>query len=76
MIEILGVTVAWETLAWVGAFVASEVIGASSLKENGVASLVKSLVDQLKPHRTEDEKVAAIKKRLEEVAEELKGLGK
>ena len=76
MIEILGITVAWETLGFVAAFVASEVIGTSKLKENSVAALFKGLIDNLKPMRKEDEKVAAIKSKLEEVATALKSLGK
>ncbi len=76
MIEIFGITVAWETLGFVAAFVASEVIGSSDLKENSVAALAKGLIDNLKPMRKEDEKVAQIKAKLEAVAEELKSLGK
>ena len=76
MIEIFGVAVAWETLGFVAAFVASEVIGSSKLKENSVAALIKSLIDTLRPARKEDEKVDAIRRRIEEVATELKSLGK
>jgi hypothetical protein len=76
MIEILGVSIAWETIGFVGAFVASEVIGSSKLKENGVAALIKTLIDNLKPMRKEDEKVAAIRAKLDRLTEELKTLGK
>ena len=76
MIEIFGITLAWETLGFVAAFVASEVIGTSKLKENSLAALVKGLIDTLKPTRREDEKVASIRKKLESVAFELKSLGK
>jgi uncharacterized alkaline shock family protein YloU len=76
MIEILGITIAWETLGFIAAFAASEVIGTSKLKENSVAALVKSLIDNLKPMRREDEKVAAISARIEALIKELKSLGK
>ena len=76
MIEILGVKLSYEALAFIAAFVASEVIGESKLKENSVAALVKSLIDTLKPARKEDEKVAAIKAKIEELTAELKNLGK
>ena len=76
MIEILGVKLSYEALAFIAAFVASEVIGESKLKENSVAALVKSLIDTLKPARKEDEKVEAIKAKLEELTSELKNLGK
>lgn len=76
MIEIFGISVAWETVCFVAAFVASEVIGTSRLKENSLAALVKSLIDNLRPMRREDDKVTAIRKRIEAVANELKSLGK
>jgi hypothetical protein len=75
MIEILGVSIAWESIGFLVAFVASEVIGETKLKENSIAALVKSLVDTLKPARKEDEKVAEIKRRLEELTVELRQLG-
>ena len=75
MIEIFGITLAWESIGFLVAFVASEVIGETKLKENSIAALVKSLVDTLKPARKEDEKVAEIKRRLEELTQELRQLG-
>ncbi len=75
MIEILGVSIAWESIGFLIAFVASEVIGETKPKENSGAALVKSLVDTLKPARKEDEKVAEIKRRLEELSDELRQLG-
>ena len=75
MIEILGITIAWETVGFVIAFVASEVIGSSKLKENSIAQLVKTGVDQLKPMRREDEKVAEVKKATELLAQALRTLG-
>ena len=76
MIEIFGITLAWESIGFIAAFVASEVIGTSKLKENSVAALVKSLIDTLKPARKEDEKVAAIRAKLEALTNELKTLDK
>lgn len=75
MIEILGVTLTYEALAFVGAFVASEVIGASKLKENSVAQLIKSLIDTLRPARKEDEKVVEIRKATELLTRTLRELG-
>ena len=73
--EILGITVAWETLGFVAAFVASEVIGSSKLKENSLAQLAKSLIDTLKPTRKEDEKVAEVRKAAALLARTLRELG-
>lgn len=75
MIEILGVKLSYEALAFLGAFIASEVIGETKLKENSVAALIKSLIDSLKPARKEDEKIVQLRVRLEAIAEELRNLG-
>ena len=75
MIEILGVKLSFEALGFLAAFITSEVIGSSKLKENSIAALIKSLIDTLKPARKEDEKVAEIKRRLEELTVELRQLG-
>ena len=75
MIEILGVKLGYEAIGFLVAFVASEVIGASKLKENSVAQLVKSLIDSLRPARKEDEKVEEVKKAAELLAETLRKLG-
>ena len=73
--EILGITIAYETLGFILAFAASEVIGSSKLKENSVAQLAKSLIDTLKPSRKEDEKVAEVRKAAELLARTLRELG-
>jgi len=75
MIEILGVKLGYEAIGFIVAFVASEVIGASKLKENSLAQLVKTLIDTLKPSRKEDEKVAEVKKAAELLAQTLRQLG-
>lgn len=75
MIEIFGISIAIETVGFVLAFVASEVIAGSKLKENSIAQLAKSLIDTLKPSRKEDEKVAEIKKATELLAQALRQLG-
>lgn len=75
MIEILGVKLSYEAVAFILAFFASEVIGESKLKENSVLAMVKSLIDTLKPSRKEDEKVAEVKKAAELLAQTLRQLG-
>ena len=74
MIEILGVKLTYEALGFLVAFVASEVIGASKLKENSVAQLAKSLIDTFRPSRKEDEKVVAVREATEAVLQALKTL--
>ena len=74
MIEILGVKLTYEALGFLAAFIISEVIGVSKLKENSVAQLVKNLIDTQRPHRKEDDKVVAIRARVEELLNDLKAL--
>jgi hypothetical protein len=74
MIEILGVKLTYEALGFLAAFIVSEVIGVSKLKENSVAQLVKNLIDTQRPHRKEDDKVVAIRERVEELLNDLKAL--
>ena len=75
MIEILGVKLSLEAIGFLAAFLASEVIGSSKLKENSIAQLAKTLIDTLKPSRKEDEKVAEIRKATELLARTLRELG-
>jgi hypothetical protein len=75
MIEILGVKLSLEAIGFLAAFVASEVIASSKLKENSIAQLAKSLIDTLKPSRKEDEKVAEIRKATELLTRTLRKLG-
>lgn len=76
MIEILGIKITYEALGFLGAFVLSEVIGASKLKNNSVAGLVKSIIDGQRPFRHEDDKINAIKIRLAELYNEVQTLNK
>ena len=74
MIEILGVKLTYEALGFLAAFIVSEVIGVSKLKENSIAQLVKNLIDTQRPHRKEDDKVVAVRERVEQLLNELKAL--
>lgn len=65
MIEILGIKLTYEALGFLVAFLASEIIGASKLRSNGVVQLLLGLVETLKPIRKEDDKIAEIRKILE-----------
>jgi len=61
MITILGIKVSYEALAFFALFIGSELIGASKLRENSIAQLFVRVVEALKPHRTEDDKIERIK---------------
>jgi hypothetical protein len=64
-----------EALGFLAAFVASEVIGSSKLKENSVAQMIKTLIDNLKPMRKEDEKVSEVRKAAELLRQTLRRIG-
>ena len=61
MLTFLGIKVTYETLVFMGLFLASEVIGASKLKDNGVVQLILSGINALKPLRKEDDQIQRIK---------------
>lgn len=76
MITILGVSLAWETIGMVALFAASEIVAATPLKANSIAQLFRGLVENLKPTRTEDEKVMAVKEATMQLQKALKQIGK
>ena len=61
MLTILGLKVSYETLVFLGLFVASEVIGNSKLKSNSVVQIILAGINALKPLRKEDDKLQQIK---------------
>ena len=61
MLTLFGIKVSYEALAFFALFIGSEVIGASKLKDNSIAQLFVRVVEALKPHRTEDDKIQKIK---------------
>ena len=61
MLTILGIKVSYETLIFLALFIGSELIGASKLRENSVVQVFLRVVEALKPHRTEDDKIQRIK---------------
>jgi len=61
MITILGIKVSYEALIFFGLFIGSEIVGASKLRENSIVQVVLRVVEALKPHRTEDDKIQKIK---------------
>lgn len=73
MIEIYGLKVGYEVLAFLVAFALDEIIRRSPLKENSVYQLLSTLLATFKPARKEDEKVAAIAKAAEALVEAAKG---
>ena len=61
MLTIFGLKVSYEALLFFGLFIGSELIGASKLRENSIVQVFLRVVEALKPHRTEDDKIQRIK---------------
>ena len=61
MLTIFGLKVSYETLIFFGLFIGSEIIGSSKLRENSIVQVVLRVIEALKPHRTEDDKIQKIK---------------
>jgi hypothetical protein len=61
MLTILGLKVSYETLLFLGLFVASEVIGNSKLKSNSVVQIILAGINALKPLRKEDDNLQQLK---------------
>jgi hypothetical protein len=61
MLTILGLKVSYETLIFLGLFVASEVIGNSKLQQNSVVQIILSGINALKPLRKEDDQLQRLK---------------
>lgn len=61
MLTILGLKVSYETLLFLGLFVASEVVGNSKLKSNSVIQIILSGINALKPLRKEDDQLQRLK---------------
>jgi hypothetical protein len=62
MLTIFGIKVSIEALGFFALFLASEVIGQSKFKSNGIVQLLANAVGALKPLRKEDDRLDQIKK--------------
>lgn len=62
MLTLFGIKVSIETVTFFLLFLASEVIGQSKFKSNGIVQLLANAVGALKPLRKEDDKIEQIKK--------------
>jgi hypothetical protein len=62
MLTIFGIKISVETITFFVLFLASEVVGESKFKSNGIVQLLANAVGALKPLRKEDDKIEQIKK--------------
>lgn len=61
MITIFGLKLSYEAAIFFGLFIASEVIGLSKYRSNGVVQVFLKVVTLLKPLRSEDDKIRKFK---------------
>lgn len=64
MITIFGLKLSYEAASFFALFIASEVIGLSKYRSNSVVQVFLSVVDLLRPIRSEDDKINRIKNSL------------
>jgi hypothetical protein len=69
MIEILGVKVTYDALAFLVLFAASELLPFLPIKGNGLVDLILRLAHLAKPLRSEDEKIAELTEKIKELTE-------
>lgn len=72
MIEILGLKLSYEALAFLALFLASELLPFLNVKGNGLTDLVLKAAHLIKPYRTEDEKVTALVSKVKELGDIVK----
>ena len=64
MIELLGIKLTYESIAFFALFLASEAVGISRFKSNSVVQLALNVINTLRPLRSEDDKLNQIRKTL------------
>lgn len=72
MIEIMGVKLTYDALAFLLLFLVSELLPFLPIKGNGVTDLILRLAHITKPLRSEDEKVAELTQKVKELSDTLK----
>ncbi|QGT54358.1 hypothetical protein b3_0114 [Synechococcus phage B3] len=67
MIEILGVKLTYDALAFLVLFAASELLPFLPIKGNGLVDIILRLAHLTKPLRTEDEQIAELSAKVKEL---------
>jgi hypothetical protein len=74
VVEILGITLTYETIFWLTVFAIDELLPLLPIKANSFTQLFASTVRALKPMRKEDEIIAGLVAEVQKVREEIKAL--
>jgi hypothetical protein len=74
VVEIIGITLTYETIFWLTVFAVDELLPLLPIKANSFTQLFASIVRALKPMRKEDEIIAGLVAEVQKVREEIKAL--
>jgi hypothetical protein len=62
MIEVLGIKLSYEAVAFLGLFIFDELVPYLPIKGNNIVQVIQGLTQQVKIFRKEDDKIEQIKK--------------
>jgi hypothetical protein len=71
MIEIVGVKLSYEAVAFLGLFIFDELVPYLPIKGNNIVQVIQGLTQQVKIFRKEDDTVRAVKAKLKEIQREV-----
>lgn len=74
MIEILGIKLSYEALAFLGLFLFDELIPYLPIKGNNIVQVIQGITQQIKLFRKEDDAIRAVKAKLTEIQKEVNRL--
>jgi hypothetical protein len=74
MIEIIGVKLSYEAVAFLGLFIFDELVPYLPIKGNNIVQVIQGLTQQVKIFRKEDDAVRAVKAKLAEIQKEVNRL--
>jgi hypothetical protein len=74
MIEIIGVKLSYEAVAFLGLFIFDELVPYLPIKGNNIVQVIQGLTQQVKIFRKEDDAVRAVKAKLAEIQKEVSRL--
>ena len=74
MIEVLGIKLSYEAVAFLGLFIFDELVPYLPIKGNNIVQVIQNLTQQVKIFRKEDDAVRAVKAKLAEIQKEVSRL--
>jgi len=74
MIEIVGVKLSYEAVAFLGLFVFDELVPYLPIKGNSIVQVIQGFAQQMKLFRKEDDAIRSVKAKLAEIQKEVNRL--